>query len=179
VSCARAKQEIAQVSLQNSAYVTLLSQRRVELRSDSKKSAAADSEDEESLPIAEGRRVSVASDSTFCIFQEWARTSFFRSELLDRSEKPTFTVYESTPQPELEWTLLPVVHPDGSILACVEGTLKALRFDSKPQSDGLESLIQDLPAIEWGMVDGKSVWSAAFNADGARAFFGLKDGIAC
>jgi hypothetical protein len=119
VSCARAKQEIAQVSLQNSAYVTLLSQRRVELRSDSKKSAAADSEDEESLPIAEGRRVSVASDSTFCIFQEWARTSFFRSELLDRSEKPTFTVYESTPQPELEWTLLPVVHPDGSILALI------------------------------------------------------------
>ena len=92
--------------------------------------------------------------------------------------KSTLAIYESVPQPELEWTLLPVVHPDGSVLACVEGKLKSLRFDESPKTEQSILPLQNLPATEWN-IDGKSVWSAAFSADGSRVFIGAKDGVSC
>lgn len=181
------KQEVSQVSLKDGSYASLLAEGRVEVRSDLPPEIS-DTPDEAEMPddpeteaaseLSEGRRVCVSPDSAFCVFQEWHRASFVRASLAGEYEESTLAIYESEPQRELEWTLLPVVHPDGTVLACVEGKLKALRFDESPKVELSIVPLQNLPATEWN-IDGKSVWSAAFNADGSRVFIGAKDGVSC
>ena len=74
------KQEISQVSLNDGSYASLLSEGRVEVRSDvpaaipvtpTEAATTADPSAEGAVQLSEGRRVCVAPDSTFCVFQEW------------------------------------------------------------------------------------------------------------
>lgn len=179
------KKEISQSSLKDGSYVALLAGGRVERRSDRASAILLDkptlNDDAKSKLViygAEGRRICVAPDSSYCLLQPWDRGSFVRVSLGGRSEPPEMMLFEATRQPELEWTLLPVAHPDGSVLTCVDGRLKTLRFDVPFDSDKRLRNIADLAAVDWD-VDAHSVWSAAFSADGSRVFLGTKHGVSC
>lgn len=111
---------------------------------------------------SEGRATAFTADGKTAVFQSWRRDGL-RFVPLDQSGGDERTVHFGQ-QPNAEWSGLPVVHPDGSILVAARDRLVALR-----QKEGAPE------QTEIPHTDG--AWSADVSASGRHLAIATASGV--
>jgi hypothetical protein len=114
---------------------------------------------------AEGRGTVFTPDSREAVFQSWRRDGLQRVPLSDENRSgaaSSWTRFER--QPAAEWSVLPTVHPDGSILTTVGGRLAVLR------KNGTTPEQVSIPGTD-------QVWSASASPDGSRVAVAIPSGV--
>ena len=130
---------------------------RSELPAASRPSTVAAAVDE-----SEGRATAFTADGKTALFQSWRRDGV-RFVTLDSAGGGERTVHFGQ-QPNAEWSALPLVHPDGSILVAARDRLVALR-----QNEG-GSEQTEIPFSEGG-------WAADVSPDGRHLAIATADGV--
>ncbi len=165
------KSETRIVSLLDGSYATILPHGMFEIRRELQGLAANRFTGRTVSPDPEGRRTVISPSSEFCVYQTWSREGVFRCSLLDSTIPKVF----STPDYlKLEWSRLPVFHPDGT---AVIATL--------PTPDDRSNACE-LATLRWEgeTAESKSLpidstpWSAAASPNGEQLFVGTMRGVA-
>lgn len=153
--------EIAVVPLTGQRRTALLPAGRVEIRPEILPPPAAQLPFQTADDTSEGRIAVFSPDSRTLVAQSWQRVVLIVAHL---NEGTAFSFPLPQETSAEEWSLLPVWHPDGSVI--LGG--KSGPFQVTPRADGITRSALPLPA---------GTWCAAAVGDGSTVAFGTRQGI--
>ncbi len=164
------KSETKFVSLLDGSYATILPHGDFEIRRELQAPKENQFTGRSVLPGPEGRRAVVSPSSEFCLYQTWLRQNVFKCSLLEESAPVAFVTPEN---PKLEWSRLPVFHPDGTAVVALSPKRSDRQKGSKLATlhwEGETAKSEPLPIVA-------TPWSAAASPNGQRLFVGTMRGV--
>ncbi len=165
------KSETKIVSLLDGTYATILPHGMFEIRRELQGLAANRFTGRTVFPDPEGRRTVISPSSEFCLYQTWSREGIFRCSLLDSTIPKVFSTPEHL---KLEWSRLPVFHPDGAAVIATLPTPDDRGNACELATLGWEGETAESKALP---IDSTS-WSAAASPNGERLYVGTMRGVA-
>ena len=158
------------VSLLDGTYATILPHGVLEIRREFQESKENRFTSRSLPPMPEGRRAVISPSSETCLYQTWSRQNYFRCSLLE-NEPPIVVL---TPEsPKLEWSRLPIFHPDGTAIV---GSFT--HEADEPETFKLATLHWNgKKANEEPLPINSPPWSAAVSPNGQRLFVGTMQGV--
>ncbi len=148
-------------------HLALLARGRVELRPDERSAALSQLPSRNFANGAESRRVAWSADSSMLVTEPWERTPLF----IGAPDQTRFNMLPTgNTSRSLEWCLLSVWHPDGSLITHANDKPAVLRASPEAPRQPSKWPLVELPLPS-------PVWSATPLAGGSRVAFATPTGV--